>query len=148
MFNLTPLYLKLKIFQQMVEKLKVQVLALGNELLWKIKSNQRRIPTFCKILLKKNQMHLLPLFKRFFFCMKLYFAMDQGFPLAVCPISLHYDCYFAVSNTPESEGDKNCLTSLKQTICSYKFRKGEKKMLTTNYFSSFWFPDIMYKTKS
>lgn len=66
MLNLTPLYLKLKIFQQMVEKLKVQVLALGNELLWKIKSNQSKMPTFCKIWGKKKIKYIYLLFWRGF----------------------------------------------------------------------------------
>lgn len=76
----------------------------------KPKQNAKLLQNFME---KKNQMHLPPLSERFLFCRKLYFAMDQGFPLVICPISLCYYCCFAMPNTLESEGDNNCLISLK-----------------------------------
>lgn len=45
--------------------------------------------------------------------MRLYFAMDQGFPFVVFPISPHYVCCSVMPNNLESEGEKNWLISLK-----------------------------------
>lgn len=149
MLNLTPLYLKLKIFQQMVEKLKVQVLALGNELLWKIKSNQSKMPTFCKIWGKKKSNTSTSSFEEVFILYEIIFCNGSGIPICgfsyFPPLCLLL-CYAQQSGKRRWEELAHILEI--PTISSCKFMKRDKRVLMTNYFLSFWSLDIMCKTKS